>query len=132
TPIYANAGLMLPFFLHKNFAIGLLEGDTKVQMAILGKDFDTSIDVTAISDSGFFVGYGTHVYDGLNVGANLKGVLRAGGTKEFSILDIAQGSSFNIDPKSLGGIGAGVDFDLGATYEFTGIPYTLTNHVSLV
>lgn len=131
-PIYAEAGIMLPYFLHKNFAAGLLVADTKVQMAILGKDFDTSIDVTAISDSGLFLGYGTHLWDGLNVGATLKGVFRAGGKKAFSILDIAQGTNFNLDPQSLGGAGAGIDFDLGGTYEFTGIPYTLTNHVSLV
>ena len=55
TPLYGGAGL-LPYYIRKHFAVGLLVGDTKVDMALLGRDLDSYVDLTAISDSGIVIG----------------------------------------------------------------------------
>ena len=79
-PLYGNAGVALPFFHMKNFAIGLLLADAKLDMAVLGANLSMSLDVTAISDTGLVVGYGRHILDNLAVGMNAKyHLLRAGG-----------------------------------------------------
>ncbi len=57
TPLHLATNLF-PFYLRKNFAIGLLLFDTKVNADFLGKDIDSTIDLTAISDSGLVIGYG--------------------------------------------------------------------------
>jgi hypothetical protein len=131
-PLYAGAGL-LPFFHMKNFGVALLLADTKTDLAILGKELDTSVDLTAISDSGLVVGYGRSIpgLEDLHVGINAKFIFRAGGKKVFSVLDIAQNRSVNLSPKDLGGAGAGVDFDLGSTYELHGLPWGIANRISL-
>jgi hypothetical protein len=131
TPIYAGVGL-LPYYLTKNFAVGLLLADTKVQMAILGNNFDTSVDLTAISDSGLVIGYARPLFtEGLYLGLNTKAIFRAGGHKSFSVLDIAQNSNFDLNPRDLGGLGMGIDFDLGATYELPPLGFGVSNAVSL-
>lgn len=132
TPLYGNAGL-LPYYMMKHFAIGLLLADTKFNFAILGKEIDTSVDVTAISDSGLVVGYARSIIDpNLHIGLNSKLLFRAGGKKKFTALDIAQKQSFNLNPKDIGGAGGGIDFDLGATYELPMLPWGLVNRASLV
>lgn len=131
-PIYGQFGL-LPFYLRKHFAVGLLIADTKMNFDILGKGIDSSVDVSAISDSGLVVGYARPLFlPELHVGLNAKLLYRAGGREYFSALDIATNQSFNLSPKNIGGAGAGVDFDLGATYELQGIPWGLLNRASLV
>lgn len=130
-PIYVNAGLF-PHYVRKHFAVGLLLADVKGQLAVLGRDFDTSLDVTMMSDTALVIGYGRSVFDdNLHLGLNLKGVLRAGGKRQFSILEIAQGNNFNLSPSELGGTGAGIDFDLGAIYDLPELPYGLASRVSL-
>jgi hypothetical protein len=131
TPIYAGVGLF-PYYLSKNLAIGLLIADTKAQVALLGNNFDTSVDLTAIIDSGLVIGYARPLFtEGLYLGVNTKAILRAGGHKAFSVLDIAQNSNFNLNPRDLGGTGFGIDFDLGATYELPPIGFGVSNAVSL-
>lgn len=130
-PMYVGVGLF-PFYLNKNFAIGMLIGDTKADIAILGRDIDTSVDVTAISDTALVVGYGRKIVnDDLHVGFNFKGVVRAGGQKSFTALDIAQGDGLNFELTELGGAGAGIDLDLGAIYDIRGLPFGDLNQVSL-
>jgi len=131
-PIYAGAGVF-PYYVRKNFAVGLLIADVKAQLAVLGRDLNTSLDVTAISDSGLVIGYGRSLFDkNLHLGVNVKGVFRAGGKKTFSVLEIAQNQDFTINPKDLGGAGAGVDFDLGAMYDIEGLPFGVLNQISIV
>lgn len=118
SPISGGATPFLGYYLRKHFAMGLLIADTKVNFALLGRDLDTSVDLTAISDSGVFFGFGIPVgIPGLAIGANIKGIFRAGGRKTYSVLEIAQGSGFQFDIRQLGGAGAGIDFDLGVTYQ---------------
>jgi hypothetical protein len=130
-PLYANATPLFIYYLHKHFATGLLIGDTKVDLALLGKDLNSMVDVTAISDSGYFVGYADEFFPHLHIGATGKLLFRAGGTKQFSILDIAENSKIVNNLKDLGGAGAGIDFDLGATYELPNIG-PIEDSVSLV
>lgn len=130
-PLYGNAAVM-PYYMGKNFAIGLLVADVKASVAILGKDLDSDVDVTAISDSGLFIGYSHPALDDkLEIGGTLKGMFRAGGKKIFTLLEIAQDSAFKLDPQNLGGAGAGIDLDLGATYQVEGVPIGLVNRASL-
>ncbi len=117
SPIYGNVAPLSIYFLKKNFSVGLLLADTKVDVALLGRGLDTTVDLTAISDSGLFIGYSRQILPGWVGAANLKGVFRAGGHKTYSVLDIAQNSGISGDLTTLGGAGAGVDIDLGVSYE---------------
>lgn len=129
-PIYGGFGI-LPFVVKKNFAMGLLVADTKVQVAVLGRDLDTVFDVTAISDSGLFIGYGREAFlDGLHLGLTVKAVVRGGGRRLFEATEIAQGNSIDLSPARLGGVGAGIDADFGAIYEVP-VPIGLEHHASL-
>lgn len=133
SPIHGGVTPFFPHYIRKHFGIGLLVGDTKLDMALLGRDLDTSIDITGISDSGLFVGYAHDFMDEtLHVGINAKAVARAGGRKTFSVLEIAQDSDFDIDPEQLGGAGGAIDFDLGGTYELPDLPFGVVNRASLV
>jgi len=133
TPLYAGVTPFFPYYVRKNFAVGLLVGDTKLDFALLGKDIDTSVDLTAISDSGLFVGYARDFLDEtLHIGMNVKAVARGGGKKTFTVADISQAEDFDLDPETLGGFGGGVDFDLGATYELPDIPFAILHRASLV
>ncbi|MBI4404159.1 MAG: hypothetical protein HY537_08360 [Deltaproteobacteria bacterium] len=135
-PIYIQTGV-LAFYRRRNWAVGLLLFDTKADFAFLGKEFDTSLDLTAISDSGLFWGYSAPMLNGnFRLGTNFKAVLRAGGTKAYSLLDSAEGAKFNADPQTMGGAGLGLDVDIGAIYLFprllgklTRVGLTLSNLV---
>lgn len=116
-PIYLNLNSM-PFYLRRHFAVALLLADTKASVSLLGKEFDSSVDATIVSDSGLILGYGRSVFHPrLHLGINAKVLFRAGGRKEFTLVDIAQNGTTNLTLESLGGIGTGFDFDLGAIYE---------------
>lgn len=129
-----NAGAaFFPYYVRKHFAIGLLAADTKMNFAILGTELDTSVEITPIVDSGFFVSYGRSFFDpNLVLGLTAKGMYRLGGTKAYSVLDLATQSQFDLDFKDIGGGGAGIDFDLGAMYTLPFTPWGTTNRVSLV
>lgn len=130
-PISAGVSLF-PHYVRKYFAMGLLLADAKTNFAILGKELDTSVDLTMIVDNGLFIGFGRPVLnDDLQVGFNVKGIIRAGGKKTFSVLDIASSKDLNLDPNSLGGVGGGIDFDLGAIYDIHGLPFGVLNQVSM-
>lgn len=128
-----SAGLSIfPHYVRKNFAMGLMLADTKVNFAILGKELDTAVDLTMIVDNGLFIGFGRPVFsDDLHLGFNVKGILRAGGKKSFSVLDIASSKDLNLDPNSLGGVGGGIDMDLGAIYDVRGLPFGVLNQLSM-
>lgn len=141
-PMTASAGL-LPYFLTKNLAVGLLIADTKVNFNILKgsadidniNDLDKDVaDLTMISDSGLILGYGQSVIDpNLHVGVNLKGLFRAGGRQAFKGAEYINASgAIDLDPKKLGGSGMGVDLDVGATYEFKDLSFGLLSRASLV
>ncbi len=126
-PLYANVAPILGYYLRKHFAAGLLVADTKVDFSLLGKDLDTTIDVTALSDSGLFLGTGFKVAEGLAVGLNFKTVFRVGGSRRFSVTDIASGTGVRGSISAWGGSGLGIDFDLGAMYQLPEvIPGVLT------
>jgi hypothetical protein len=131
TPMYGGLTPLMAYYVRKRFAAGLLLGDTKVDLSLLGRDLDTSIDVSLLSDSGFFLGSGFKVAPNLSVGMNLKMVFRAGGSRQFTVTDIAQGSGLSGDLSTWGGAGLGVDFDLGAMYELPKIASGVTTRLSL-
>lgn len=115
-----SVGAMLPFlyYLRHGLAVGLMLGDIKSNIVLSGAGVDTQVDVTAIGDAGLFVGFGGSLFsDKLHLGMNLKGMVRGGGRKTLSVLDLVAGSSISISPQELGGAGLGVDADLGAIYE---------------
>lgn len=119
-----NAGFgLFPHILMKNFAVGLLLADTKMNFGIVGAEFETAVDLSLVSDTGIFVGYARSVFDpDLHIGATLKAMARAGGNKNLGILEIAQGQSIGTNLEDLGGGGGGVDLDIGAIYEVPEIP----------
>lgn len=128
--LFANVTPLMIYYLKKHFAAGLILGDSKVDFALLGRDLDTSIDMSLISDTGLFVGTGFQVIEGLSVGMNLKTVFRAGGTRRFTVTDIAQGSGVG-DISTWGGAGMGIDFDLGGMYQLPEIIPGVLTRVSL-
>lgn len=163
--IVGNAGL-LPYFLTKNLAVGLLVADTKLNLgfsnALINNlkekyaSFDSLTDqekvdaikdviadftsgdqeigdLSLISDSGLVLGYAQSVgVPNLHVGANLKGLFRAGGRKVFTKDDYDANGKININPEEIGGTGIGVDLDLGATYEMDMLPFGIVSRASLV
>lgn len=130
-PLYAGVSVM-PFYVRKNFALSLLLADAKTSVAILGRQLDSEVDLTVISDSGLVAGYGFEIpKTGLHFGATLKTLLRAGGRKRFTLLEIAQSNAFSLTPQQLGGIGFGVDADVGAIYELKNLAWGRNNRVAL-
>lgn len=140
-PMFANAGL-LPYFLTKNLAVGILVADTKVNFNISkgASDIDEIddlnnevADMTFISDSGVVLGYGQSFFSpNLHLGANLKALARAGGRKSFTGSEYVNSASIDLDPAKIGGTGMGVDLDIGATYELKELPFGLLSRASLV
>ncbi|MFM8269442.1 MAG: hypothetical protein ACKN9V_04565 [Pseudomonadota bacterium] len=140
-PLYGNVGV-LPYFVSKNLAVGLLLADTKVNFNISkgsseitgSMDPSTEVaDLTFLSDSGVVLGYAQSVGDpDLHIGINLKGLLRAGGRKSFTASEYLINKKIDFDPKQIGGSGMGVDLDLGATYEMKNLPFGLLSRASLV
>lgn len=115
-PLSAYVGL-LPFYFQKHFAIGLLVADTKVNVSLLGKELDSNVQVTALTDSGLYITYARPLFmEDLHFGATVKANYRAGGTKMFTLADISKKEATSIDPQNIGGAGGVLDFDLGATY----------------
>jgi len=129
-PVSAGFSIF-PHYVRKYFAMGLLLADTKTNFAFLGKELDTTVDLTMIVDNGLILGFGRPVFsDDFHLGMNLKGIVRAGGKKSFTVLDIASSAGFDLDPNTLGGVGGGIDFDLGAIYDIRGLPFGVLNQVS--
>ncbi len=130
-PLTAGVTFM-PYFLKKHFAIGLLAPDVKVNVAVLGRDFDTRVDIAGVGDAGLFLGYGNTFFDpNLAIGFTLKGMYRVGGSKQYSVVDIITQQTAGLELKDLGGGGAGVDFDLGATYDLPYKPFNSNIRTSL-
>lgn len=142
-PIYGNPGL-LPHFVTRNLAVGLLIADTKLNFnisknsadiaALGGGALSTEVaDLTFITDSGIVVGYAQEVgIPDLHIGANLKGIYRFGGRKAFSLEEYNNSKAIDFDAKQYGGSGIGVDLDLGATYEIKALPFGALSRASLV
>lgn len=117
--IHAGPSVSVLSMYRKNFGLAILLPDAKVNFGLLGSGVDTSIDATAIVDAGVIAGFGTAIPGtGLRVGVNGKGLVRAGGRRFITVDDIAAGNSFTFEPRQLGGAGLGIDFDVGAIYEF--------------
>ncbi|MFM8315951.1 MAG: hypothetical protein ACKOA8_16860, partial [Deltaproteobacteria bacterium] len=139
-PLQGNAGI-LPYFLTRNLAIGILLADTKLNFNIYKSAADIGAllpsdvvaDLTFLSDSGLVVGYAHSVLDpNFHIGANLKGIFRAGGRQPFTAQQYFAENSIDFDPKQIGGSGFGIDLDLGATYEFTNLPFGVASRASIV
>ncbi|MBM4304526.1 MAG: hypothetical protein FJ112_09400 [Deltaproteobacteria bacterium] len=139
-PMFGNAGL-LPYFVTRNLAVGVLLADTKLNFNIskgvseIGSlaDLQTEVaDLTFVSDSGLVIGYAQSLFDSnLHFGANLKGLLRAGGRKAFTALQFNNNADIDLEPDKIGGTGIGIDLDLGATYEFKTLPFGILSRASL-
>lgn len=151
-PLQANVGF-LPYFVTKNIGVGILVADTKMAFnvtkssaeiqAVIDQSIATAnpgllpatkvADLTFLSDSGIVVGYAQSVFDpNLHIGANLKGLFRAGGRKDFTAKDFQDQKKINFDPAEIGGAGLGLDLDLGATYELTDLPVGVVSRASVV
>lgn len=131
-PYSVGIGLF-PHFVKKNFGIGLLLADTKVNFGILGAGIDSSAEITAVSDSGLFLTYARPIgLEELHIGLTAKFLARAGGKRTYNSLEIAQNQSSNLNLEQLGGFGLGLDFDLGAIYEMPKplIPWALQQRFS--
>ncbi|NBT58723.1 hypothetical protein EBT16_08070, partial [bacterium] len=138
-PLYGNAGI-LPYYVSKNLAVGLLIIDTKSNFNISKASSEITVanstevaDLTVINDSGIVVGYAQSVaVPELHLGGNLKGLFRAGGRKSYSAAEYIKDQLIDFDPKQLGGNGIGIDLDLGATYEIKNLPFGLFSRASFV
>lgn len=131
-PIYAGAGLM-PYYLMKHLAVGVLLSDVKADYLLSGKELDSQVDFTGIVDSGLLVGYGRSlINENLHVGVTAKGLARVGGRTSFTMAQLIQGDKVKLNPNDLGGAGFGIDFDLGAIYDIPYLPFGEANRVSLV
>jgi len=140
-PLYGNAGI-LPYLLTKNFSIGLLLLDTKLNFNISkgkadilagGLNPNTEVaDITFISDSGLVLGYAQEVMEKLSLGVNLKGLFRIGGRKGFTLQEYQNNKKITFDPQQIGGSGIGFDVDLGATYDLDMLPFGNLSRASLV
>ena len=116
-PIYGEINPLFTYYVRRHFAIGLLAADTKMDVTVQGRDLETNVDATVLSDSGLFVGFADELAPRLHVGATAKVVGRVGGTRDFSIVDFEQGTNLSFDPTQYGGWGVGFDVDLGAIYD---------------
>lgn len=131
-PIYLGAGL-LPYYLMKHLAVGILLPDLKADFLLSGKEIDSAVDFTAISDAGLLVSYGRSVLnENLHVGMTAKGIARTGGRTSFTLGDIVKGEKLALNPNDLGGTGLGIDFDIGVIYDIPYLPFGESNRVSLV
>lgn len=117
-PLYVSGGVM-PYFIARGFAVGLLVAEPKIDVSLLGTGIDSNLDVTGISDHGLFLGFaGSMFHPNLHFGLTMKALYRAGGHSEFTPLEMLSASGLQLE--DLGGAGGGVDADLGMTYEFKG------------
>lgn len=117
--IYGGPSVSVLSIYRKNFGLAILLPDAKINFGLLGAGVDTVVEATAIADAGVVAGFGTAIPGtGLRLGMNGKGILRSGGRRLFTLDDIAAGNSFTFEPRQIGGSGFGIDFDLGAIYEF--------------
>jgi hypothetical protein len=117
-PISAQVAPAFPYYLRRGLAVGLLLGDVKLNATVAGAGIDTSLDVTAIADSGLFIGFAGSLFTPkLHLGMNLKGMVRGGGRKTYSVVELASGKSLQLDVDQIGGAGFGIDADVGAIYE---------------
>ena len=131
-PIHAGVET-LSYYVTKHFAFGFLITDTKLNLDVLGRDFETTVDATAISDSGLFLGFARSLWDpNLHLGLTLKGLGRVGGHKTLSVSDILSSNTSSLDPLKMGGLGFGVDFDVGAIYDFPNPPLGIISRASMV
>ncbi len=131
-PLYLGASV-LPYFLMKHLAVGILVPDIKADYLMTGRELDSAVDFTAISDAGIVVSYGRSVInENLHIGLTTKGIARAGGRTSFSLGDVIQGGKIKLNPDELGGTGLGIDFDLGAIYDIPYLPFGESNRVSMV
>ncbi len=105
--------------------------DTKANFTFLGKQLDTSVDLTAIVDAGLLAGFAqAFLEDKLHVGVTSKILVRAGGRRNFTLDDIASQTGFTSNLQQIGGVGGGLDFDLGAIYDLPWSP-GIASHVGL-
>jgi hypothetical protein len=112
-PIYGG-GRIMPYFVSRGFAFGVLVTDLKADVAVLGRDLSSEVDVTAINDTGIFLTKAGSLGRNFYAGLTAKLVFRGGGRRVFSILDFATRPTFKA--ADLGGGGLGLDGDLGFTY----------------
>jgi hypothetical protein len=132
--IYAGTGLF-PYFLKKKFALGLLIGDTKMNTALLGSGAQATLDVTAISDTGIFLGWADKVSRHWNAGITTKAVYRIAGRNAYTLDQILGTTPFTLSTYQQGGSGFALDADLGAIYDISdpwigdraGLSFSLNN-----
>lgn len=127
-PLYAGANVF-PFFITRGFAIGLLAANAKADVAILGSQLASDLDVTAIVDSGLFITKAFTLAPNFYFGVTGKAVYRAGVRELFTVLDMATSKGLNFNDAL--GRGLGIDGDLGFTYVIGRPSSKVTGGVSL-
>lgn len=107
---------VMPYYHRKGLAVGLLLADAKINSAYLGKEVDSYFDVTALVDSGLFIGKSFPIGKTLSIGLNSKLLLRSGARQTFAPLDFVINDTLKFSENQLGS-GLGGDLDLGVTWE---------------
>lgn len=134
SPISAGGGFFSGY-LQKNFALGLVVGDTKLNAALYGVGPNALLDVTAITDSGLFLAWARRFRKHWHLGLTTKAVYRAAGRNTYDSVDFATGKQFSFSTFQQGGTAFALDADAGAIYEITdpwigseaGLSFVLSN-----
>jgi len=114
-PMHLGLGIA-PSFTATGFGVTLLLADVKANAGLLGRDLASSLDCTAISDTGVLIGAAFPLArDRFFAGFTLKGIARAGGHRSYGVAELASGASVG-SGVPLGG-GVGIDGDLGFSWE---------------
>lgn len=114
-PLSAGATVM-PFYHRKGLAVGLLLADAKINTAYIGRDVDSYFDITALVDSGLFIGKSFALGKTVSLGLNTKVLMRAGAREDFAPIEFVTNDNLKFSDNSIG-VGVGGDFDLGITWE---------------
>ncbi len=126
--VSVEAGVF-PHFAKRGFAVGLLLADVKGNFLLAGREIDSDLDVTGISDSGLFITKAWQMGKSpLHVGITAKLLGRVGGQKRFTVVDFIGQDALGLD--DLGGFGAGADFDVGVVWSpkgTSGVGVSLNN-----
>lgn len=133
TPMHAGVGLF-NYYHWRGFAVGLLVADTKVNVISLGKELDSQVEVTAISDNGLYMGFGGSAMDEkLYWGFTPKFNFRLGGFRSLTVADLMSNSALfsSAALQQYGGFRLDIDSDLGAIYDFPEPPLGLVTRMGV-
>lgn len=127
--ILSGGAEAFPFVLTRGFALGVLVGGVKGNVLLSGREIDSDLDVTGVSDSGLFLGKSISFGKSpLRMGVTLKVLGRIGGRKLMTLIDFVNETPVKLS--DLGGFGVGFDADVGFLWmakRGTGLGLTFSN-----